>query len=70
MYYHPALVISIATKYTNRGLSVLDLIQEGNMSLMKAVEKFEYHHGHGFSTYATRWIRQTITRAITDHRTD
>ena len=61
------LVVSIAKKYRNRGLQFLDIIQEGNTGLMKAVEKYEYRRGYKFTTYATWWIRQAITRAIADH---
>ena len=60
-------MISIAKKFLNRGLPLIDLIQEGNLGLMRAVDKFEYRRGHKFSTYATWWIRQAITRSLIDH---
>jgi RNA polymerase primary sigma factor len=60
------LVISVSKKFVNRGLQFSDLIQEGNIGLMKAVDKFDYHRGYKFSTYATWWIRQAITRGIAD----
>lgn len=61
------LVISIAKGYVNRGLAMTDLIQEGNLGLMKAVDKFEYRRGYKFSTYATWWVRQSVTRAVADY---
>ena len=61
------LVISIAKSYVNRGLAMTDLIQEGNLGLMKAVDKFEYRRGYKFSTYATWWVKQSVTRAVADY---
>lgn len=64
---HLRLVVSLARRYTGRGVPFLDLVQEGGIGLIRAVERFDYTKGYGFSAYATRWIRQTITRAVASH---